>query len=58
MSKEDIKFLYLRIKDRLILRLYQPAISGINQNIKVVKELATKNDIMLSNIKNNKRDIL
>jgi hypothetical protein len=33
-------------------------ISGIDQNIEVVKELATKDDIMLSDIENNKRDIL
>ena len=58
MSKEDIKLLHLKIRDRLIFWLYQPAISGVNQNLEVVKKLAIKDDIMLSDIKNNERGIL
>ena len=58
MSKEDIKLLYLEIRDRSIFWPYQPEISGVDQNLEVVKKLVIKDDIVLSNIKNNKRGIL
>jgi hypothetical protein len=42
----------------LIFWPYQPAISGVDQNLEVVKKLATKDDIVLSDIKDNERGIL